>query len=130
MLQIVPTLKSCIMKLPMTHYWKKDLLLHIVQNNVKNKKELNIEFILKEIAPTQTNTSLIYYLDNLKKKKIDGVTKQNKLPFCELASKRLIEKSPYDPIFNENHKKEQQRQEWCKNLVAYYKKCKIMVKHD
>merc|ERR1712223_1935887 len=104
MTQIVPTLKTCIMQLPMTLDWKKDLLHHIVENKVKTKKELDIEFILKEIAPAQTSLSLLNYLNNLKQEQINGVTKQSKLPLCELASKRLIEKNPSDPIFNENHK--------------------------
>ena len=120
--QIVPTLKTCIMKLPMTLDWKKDLLHHIVKNKVKTKKELDIEFILKEIAPAQTTLSLLNYLDNLKRKTINGVTKQSKLPLFELASKRLVEKNPRNPIFNEDHKDEQIRQEWCKNIIAYYKK--------
>jgi len=122
MIQIVPTLKTCIMQLPMTQDWKKDLLHHIVNNKIKNKKELDIEFILKEVAPAQTSLSLINYLDNLKKERIDGVQKTSKLPLCELASKRLIEKSPRDPIFNEDHINEKKRQEWCKIIFAYYKK--------
>jgi len=122
MIQIVPTLKSCILKLPMTPDWKKDLLHHIVKNKVKNKKELDIQFILKEVAPAQTSTSLIAYLDNLKRERIDGVLKQSKLPLCELTSKRLIEKSPINPIFNEDHNGEQKRQEWGKIIFAYYKK--------
>ena len=118
---IVPTLKTCIMKLPMTNDWKKDLLHHIVENNVKTKKELDIEFILKEIAPAQTSRSLLCYLDDLKRENIGGVKKQSKLPLCELASKRLIEKSPISPIFNEDNKNAQKRQEWSTNIIAYYK---------
>ena len=121
MKQIAPTLKTCIMQLPMTNDWKKDLLHHIVKNKVKTKKELDIEFILKEIAPAQTSKSLLQYLDNLKMETINGVRKQSKLSLCELASKRLIEKSPNNPIFNEDHKNEQIRQEWCKHIFAYYK---------
>merc|ERR1711994_541032 len=126
--QIVPTLKTCIMQLPMTQDWKKDLLHHIVKNKVKNKKELDIEFILKEIAPAQTSKALLDYLHDLKREEIKGVMKQSKLSLCELASKRLIEKNPTDPIFNEDHKNEQKRQEWCKHIFAYYKKnlCKFM----
>merc|ERR1712223_1145081 len=122
MFQIVPTLKTCIMQLPMTNEWKKDLLHHIVKNKIKNKKELDIEFILKEIAPAQTSTSLISYLNDLKRETIEGVTKPSKLPLCELVSKRLMEKSPTNPIFNEDNIKEQKRQEWCKSIFAYYKK--------
>jgi len=120
--KIVPTLKTCIMQLPMTQDWKKDLLHHIVKNKVKNKKELDIEFILKEIAPAQTSTSLLNYLNDLNRETIDGVTKRSKLPLYELVSKRLIEKSPTNPILNEDNIKEQKRQEWCKQIFAYYKK--------
>merc|ERR1719367_313693 len=109
---IVPTLKTCILNLPMNLQWKKDLLHHIVKNKVKTKKELDIEFILKEVAPAQTSISLLAYLKDLKQETINGVRKQSKLPLCELASKRLVEKSPSDPIFNEDHKNEQKRQEW------------------
>ena len=122
MKQIVPTLKTCIMKLPMTQDWKKVLLDHIVKNKIKTKKELDIEFILKEIAPAQTSRSLLIYVDHLKKERIGGVQKQSKLPLCELALKRLVEKSPNNPIFNEDDIGEQKRQEWCKNIFAYYKK--------
>ena len=101
---------------------EKDLLHHIAKDKIKNKKELDIEFILKEIAPAQTSTSLIAYLDNLKRERINGVLKQSKLPLCELTSKRLIEKSPINPIFNEDHNGEQKRQEWGKIIFAYYKK--------
>ena len=120
--QIVPTLKSCILQLPITLDWKKDLLHHIVKNNIKNMKELDIEFILKEIAPAQTSLSLIQYLHHLKQETIDGAQKPSKLPLCELASKRLIEKSPNNPIFNEDNIREQKRQEWCKSIFAYYEK--------
>jgi len=120
--QIVPTLKTFIFELPMTNDWKKDLLRHIVENKIKNKKELDIEFIFKEIAPAQTSKSLLLYLNNLKKERIDGVQKPSKLPLCELASKRLIGKSPTSPIFNDDNIREQKRQEWCKIIFAYYKK--------
>jgi len=122
MKQIVPTLKTHIMQLPMTNDWKKDLMQHIVKNKVKTKKELDIEFILKEIAPAQTSKSLLIFLNNLKQEKIKGVIKPSTLPLCELASKRLVEKNPSDPIFNEDHKNEQKRQEWSTNIIAYYKK--------
>ena len=122
MKQIVPTLKTCILKLPMTNDWKKDLWHHIVKNKVKTKKELDIQFILKEIAPAQTSTSLLHYLRDLKRETINGVTKPSKLPLYELVSKRLIEKSPTNPVFNEDNIKEQKRQEWCKSIFAYYKK--------
>jgi len=122
MIQIVPSLKTCIMNLPMTHDWKKDFLHHIVKNKIKNKKDLDIEFILKEISPAQTSQSLLGYVKNLKQEYIHGVQKQSKLPLCELASKRLIEKSPNNPIFYEDNIKEKKRQEWCKSIFAYYKK--------
>ena len=121
MKDIVPTLKTCIMKLPMTNDWKKDLLHHVVKNNVKTKKELDIEFILKEIAPAQTSRSLLCYLDDLKRENIGGVKKQSKLPLCELASKRLIKKTTINPNFNEDNKNAQKRQEWSTNIIAYYK---------
>ena len=95
---------------------------HIIKNKVKTKKELDIQFILKEIAPAQTSTSLLTYLRDLKRETINGVTKQSKLPLFELASKRLFEKNPRNPIFNEDLKNEQKRQEWSTNVIAYYKK--------
>merc|ERR1712223_692287 len=76
--QIVPTLKTCIMQLPMTQDWKKGLLHHIVKNKIKSKKELDIDSILIEVAPAQTSKSLLLYPDNLKKERIDGVLKQSK----------------------------------------------------
>ena len=121
MKQIAPTLKTCIMQLPMTNDWKKDLLHHIVKNKVKTKKELDIEFILKEIAPAQTSVSLIQYLNGLKLERIDGVLKLSKLPLCELVSKRSIEKCPHNPVFNVDNIREQKRHEWCKKIFAYYK---------
>ena len=120
--QIVPTLKTCIMQLPLTNDWKKDLLHHIVKNKIKSKKELDIEFMLKEVAPAQTSTSLLHYLNNLKRENNNGKSNASKLTLCELASKRLFEKSPRDPIFNEDHINEKKRQEWCKSIFAYYKK--------
>ena len=121
-LQIVPTLKSGIMKLPMTSDWKKDLLHHIVENKIKNKKELDIQFILKKVAPAQTSASLLLYLQGLQLESIDGVLKQSKLPLFEIVSKRLIKKDPRDPIFNEDNIREQKRQEWCINIIDHYKK--------
>ena len=118
--KIVPTLKTCIMRLPMTNDWKKDLLHYIVKSKLKTKKEIDIEFILKEIAPAQTSTSLLGYLKIITQETINGVQKQSKLPLFDLASKRL--RSPSNPIFNEDHKKEQKRQEWCTNIISYYKK--------
>ena len=120
--QIVPTLKTCIMQLPMTSDWKKDLLHHIVKNKIKTKKELDMEFTLKEIAPAQTSASLLTYLNSLTLERIDGAQKLSKLPLCELASKMLSDKSFQNPIFNEDHSREQKRKEWCKSIIAYYKK--------
>ena len=91
------------------------------KKNVKIKKELDIEFILKEIAPAQTSKSLLQYLNNLNRERINGVLKQSKLPLCELVSKRLIEKDPRDPIFNDSNIREQKRHEWGKKIFAYYK---------
>ena len=122
MAQIVPALKSFIMKLPMTDDWKKELLHYIVKNKIKNKKQLDIELIFKEIAPAQTTKSLLIYLERLKQERINGVMKQSKLPLCELASKRFILKDQRDPTFNEVHNKYQKRQEWCNSIIAYYNK--------
>ena len=121
MQQIAPTLKTHLMKLPMTNDWKKDVLSYIVNNNIKHKKEMNIDQILKENAPGQTSKSIISYLDTLKKESINGIMKPSKLPLCDLASKRLMEQSPTNPLFNENHKEEQKRVEWRENVISYYK---------
>merc|ERR1712154_675388 len=88
---IVPALKTHIKKLPMTNEWKIDILKHIVKNNIKHKKEMDIDMILKEIAPGQTSTSLLMYLNVLKRETIDGKLKASKRPLCDLASKRLRE---------------------------------------
>merc|ERR1719150_2294092 len=101
---------------------KKTFCIILSKTKLKTKKELDIEFILKEIAPAQTSTSLLNYLNDLNRETIDGVTKRSKLPLYELVSKRLIEKSPTNPILNEDNIKEQKRQEWCKSIFAYYKK--------
>ena len=105
----------------MTNDWKKDVLLHIVNNNIKNKKEIDIDQILKEVAPGQTSLSIIGYLDDLKKETVNGVRKQSKLPLCDLVSKMLKEQSPSNPLFNENHKGEQKRLEWRQDVISYYK---------
>ena len=118
---IVPTLKTHLMKLPMTNAWKKDVLSHIIDNNIKHKKEMDIDQILKEVATGQTSKSILMYLDRLKREYVNGVTKQSKLPLCDLASKRLKERSPNNPLFNENHKNEQKRLEWCEDIISYYK---------
>ena len=52
---------------------------------------------------------------------VNGVIKQSNLPQCDLASKRLKEQSPSDPLFNENHKSEQKRLKWCEDVISYYK---------
>ena len=118
---IAPTLKTHLMKLPMTNDWKKDVLLHIVNNNIKHKKEMDIDQILKEVAPGQTSLSMITYLDNLKREQVNGVRKQSKSPLRDLASKRFKEQDPKNPLFNENHKGEQKRLEWCQDIISYYK---------
>jgi len=106
----------------MTHDWKKDLLHHIVKNKIKNKKELDIEFVLKEIAVHHyQSTSLSIYLNGLKQERIDGALKPSKLPLCELVSRRVTEKSPQNQIFNEDDIREKKLQEWCKYIIAYYK---------
>ena len=109
------------MKLPMNNDWKKDVLSHVVNNNIKHKKEMNIDQILKEVAPGQTSKSLLIYLENLKIETVNGVRKQSKLPLCDLASKTLKEQSPTNPLFNENQKGEQKRLEWCQDVISYYK---------
>merc|ERR1719245_1342437 len=86
---IVPTLKTHLMKLPMTNAWKKDVLSHIVENNIKHKKELDIDQILKEVAPGQTSKSIIVYLHDLEMECVSGVTKRSKLALYNLAFKRL-----------------------------------------
>jgi len=121
MQHIAPTLKTHLMKLPMTSDWKKDVLSHIVNNNIEHKKEMDIDQILKEVATGQTSKSILMYLDRLKREAVNGVPKPSKLPLCDLASKRLKEQRPNDPLFNENHKDEQKRLEWCEDIISYYK---------
>merc|ERR1712012_1062665 len=75
---IAPTLKTHLMKLPMTNDWKKDVLLHIVNNNIKRKKDMNIDQILKEVAPGQTSRSILKYLNDLKIEYVNGVRKPSK----------------------------------------------------
>ena len=120
MQHIAPTLKTHLMKLPMTNVWKKDVLSYIVNNNIQHKKEMDIDQILKEVVPGQTSASILKYLDGLKKGTVNGVTKQSKLPLCDLVSKMLKEQSPNDPLFNVNHKGEQKRLEWCEDIISYY----------
>ena len=121
MQHIAPTFKTHLKKLPMTNDWKKDVLLHIVNNNIKHKKEMDIDKILKEVAPGQTSLSIIGYLDTLKMERVKGVQKQSKLPLCDLVSKRMREQSPQSTLFNENHKGEQKRLEWCEDVISYFK---------
>ena len=121
MKHIAPTLKTHLKKLPITNNWKKDILSHIVNNNIKHKKEMDIDQILKDVAPGQTSQSILHYLDTLKTEKVNAVIKQSKLPLCDLVSKRLKEQSPNNPLFNENHKNEQKRLEWCEDIISYYK---------
>ena len=121
MTHIVPLLKTHLKKLPLTHEWKKQLLSYIVQNEIKHKKEMDIDQILRQITPGQTSISLIRFLDSLKKESVDGVMKPSKLPLCDLASKRIQEQRPDDPSFNENHKGEQKRLEWCQDVISHYK---------
>ena len=61
------------------------------------------------------------YLNGLKRERVNGVSKPSKLPLCDLASKRLKEQRPDDPLFNENHKGEQKRLEWCQDVISFYK---------
>ena len=64
---------------------------------------------------------LFQFLDNLKKETVNGVRKQSKLLLCDLASKRCKEQDPKDPLFNENHKGERKRLEWCEDVISYYR---------
>ena len=82
---------------------------------------MDIDLILKEIAPGQTTRSIIMYLHTLKMERVNGVIKSSKSPLCELASKRLREQFSSDPLFNDNHKGEQKRLEWCQDVISYYK---------
>ena len=129
MQHIVPVLKTYLKKLPLTNDWKKDVLSHIVENNIKDKKKMDIAQVLKEIAPGQTSISLLLYLDRLKKERVDGVEKQSKLPLCDLASKVLKEQSPSNSLFNDNHKGEQKRLEWCQDVILYYETFKVLDKN-
>ena len=118
---IVPILKTYLKKLPLNNEWKRDVLSHIVKIQIKDMKETDIDLILKEIAPGQTSRSIIMYLHTLRMERVNGVMKSSKLPLCDLASKRLREQYPSDSLFNENHKGEQKRLEWCQDVISYYK---------
>ena len=118
---IVPTLKTHIKTLPIHHYWKKDVLSYILENKIKHKNELDIDQMLMGIAPGQTSTSLLSYLNELKRTRKNGKLGQSKLPLCDLASKRLMEQRQDDPVFNENHKGEQKRLKCRQDLISYYK---------
>ena len=124
MQHIAPALKTYLQKLPLTNEWKKEVLSYIVENNIKDKKKIDIDQMLKEIAPGQTSISLLLYLDRLKNKRVDGAEKQSTLLLCELASKVLKEQSPSNHLFNINHKGEQKRLEWCQDVISYYKTLK------
>ena len=122
MQHIAPTLKTHLRKLPLTNDWKEDVLLHIVNDNIKHKKEMDIDQVLEEIAPRQTSKSLLLYLDRLTRETVNGVKKQSKLPLCDLASKRFKEQDPSSSLFNKNHKGEQKRLEWCEDVISNYKR--------
>ena len=121
MKHIVPTLKTHIKKLPLDNNWKKDVLLHIVENKVKNKNEIGIDRILMEIAPGQTSHSLLSFLNEMERTKRNDENGQSKLLLCDIASKKLREQRPDDSLFNGNHKGEQKRLKGRQDLISYYK---------
>ena len=120
MSKIVPTLKAHMKNLPMTSEWKKDILHYIVKNKVKDKRDIDVDILLQDVAPGQTSQSLMIYLDSLKRETINGKAEYSENSLFECASKRLSEKRQNDPIFNENHKGELKRLEWCEEIITYY----------
>ena len=123
MTKIVPTLKTHLKNLPMTSEWKKDILFHIVKNKINDKREIDIDILLQDVAPGQTSLSLKRYLDNVKRVYLytsNGKDKHSEVSLFESASKRLSQKSTSDPCFNENYKDELKRLEWCEEIITYY----------
>ena len=104
----------------MTSEWKKDILHYIVKNKVKDKRDIDVDILLQDVAPGQTSQSLMIYLDSLKRETINGKAEYSENSLFECASKRLSEKRQNDPIFNENHKGELKRLEWCEEIITYY----------
>ena len=120
MSKIVPTLKTHMKNLPMTSEWKKDILHYIVKNKVKDKRDIDVDILLQDVAPGQTSLSLFIYLDSLKRETINRKAKYSEKSLFQCASRRLREKRQDNPIFNENHKGEQKRLEWCEEIITYY----------
>ena len=54
----------------MTNEWKKGVLAYIIANNIQHKQEMDINQILKVIAPGQTSKSVLSFLDELKREKL------------------------------------------------------------
>ena len=118
---ILPAIKTYILGLPLNCEWKLDVMLYTVKHKTKSIKDLELDMLVKEVAPGQTVQSILVFLDsiNLEIGKPNRMT--NDVPIYELVVEKLDKKSSRNPLFNSNHKKEIRRLERMNAIIDIYR---------
>ena len=118
---ILPAIKTYILGLPLNCEWKLDVMLYTVKHKTKSIKDLELDMLVKEVAPGQTVQSIMVFLDSINLE----IGKPNRMtidvPIYELVVEKLDKKSSRNPLFNNNHKKEIKRQERMNSIIDIYR---------
>ena len=121
---LLPAIKTYILGLPRDDKWKLDLMLYIVKHKVKSLKDLELDMLVKEVAPGQTIKSILVFLESIKLTHSIDKSKSIKvddIPLYELAAEKLNKKSSRNPLFNNNHKGEKRRLERMNAIIDIYR---------
>lgn len=123
---VLPAIKTYILGLPRDDEWKLDLMLYIVKHKVKSLKDLELDMLVKEVAPGQTIKSILVFLESIKLNHSIDASKSIKIndkPLNKLVAEKLDKKSSRNPLFNNNHKKEKKRLERMNEIIDIYRNC-------
>ena len=86
---VLPALKTHIKGLPSNCDWKLDLMAYLVKHKVKHLKDLDMDFLVKEIVPGQTHRSIAVFINTIPLQTVDGTRTRSKLPLNELVQIKL-----------------------------------------
>ena len=123
---ILPALKTYILGLSFDNKWKLDVMLYIVSHKVERIEDLELDMLVKEIAPGQTIKSMsifLYSIINNRNKTANGVRKRGHKSIYKVVANTLSKQSSQNPLFNKEHKTEKKRLEKIQTIVDLYLDC-------
>ena len=103
--QILPILKTDILKLHQGTEWMEAFCKYIVENKITNKKQIPYNHVSKDICPGQTPMCIQIFANNIAKEWKDGKRIVSQKPFNEQCFKQLQEPDPHNSLAGNEEKR-------------------------